>query len=78
VSVAREYVCTQCGYVGRPTRVTKGSIAIELVLWLFLIIPGLVYSIWRLTSRFDACPACKQPTMIPTDTPVGRKLTGKA
>lgn len=48
-------VCTACGYVGEPTTATKGSFGVELVLWLCLIIPGLIYSIWRLSSRHDAC-----------------------
>lgn len=74
--MGREYVCTQCGHVGRPKRITKGSFIIEVVLWLCMIFPGVIYSLWRLTSRYDACPACRQPTMIPVDTPVGRKLVG--
>lgn len=71
----KESVCNACGYVGYPKKVTKGSILIEFVLWLCLIIPGLIYSIWRMTSRYTACPNCKTPnSMIPTDSPIGKKL----
>jgi hypothetical protein len=72
--MARELICPNCGFEGKPKRVTKGSILIELFLWIFLIIPGLVYSIWRLTSRYDACPDCTAPNMVPLDSPRGKKL----
>ena len=38
--------------------VTRGSIWIEIILWLCLIVPGLIYSIWRLTTRRQVCSAC--------------------
>lgn len=76
--MAKQFVCTSCGFVGRPEKVWKGSFWVELFLWLLFIVPGLIYSIWRLTSKYDACPACKQPTMIPTDTPTGQKLTSRS
>lgn len=69
-----EKVCTSCGYVGFPIRITKGSLLIEIFLWLLVIIPGVIYSIWRLTSRYDACPGCKNASMIPIDSPFGQKL----
>lgn len=70
-------ICTACGYVGKPKKVTKGSILIELFLWLFFLIPGLIYSIWRLASRYEACPSCKGQSMIPVDSPTGRELMAK-
>lgn len=73
--MSAKYVCTNCGYVGLPKTVTKGSFLIELVLWLFFLIPGLIYSIWRLTSRHKACPKCEASNMIPTDSPRGKELT---
>lgn len=67
-------ICSNCGYVGYPKRVTKGSMGIEIVLWLFFIIPGVIYSLWRGSSKFKACPSCGAQNMIPLDTPNGRKL----
>lgn len=67
-------ICTTCGYIGNPTRQTKGSFGVEIVLWLFFIIPGLIYSIWRLSSKQSVCPACKNPTLIPANTPKGQEL----
>ena len=73
----KELVCSTCGFIGTPKQHTKGSIAIEILLWVMLILPGLIYSIWRLTSRQDVCPKCRNATMIPTDTPVGQKLAAE-
>ena len=69
-----EMVCTACGSVGRPVRVTQGSFLIELALWLFFLLPGFIYSIWRLTSKHDACPKCGGKQLVPLDSPVGQKL----
>ena len=69
-----ELICTACGYVGTPKKLMKGSIAVEFLLWLLLIIPGLIYTTWRSSSQYKACPKCKGTSMIPTDTPVGQKL----
>lgn len=70
-------VCKACGTVAEPKRITKGSTIIELILWLCLIVPGLIYSFWRLSTRYDACPACEQVDLVPTDSPVGRKIVGE-
>lgn len=67
-------VCSNCGYHGEPKRVTKGNFFIELILWLCLLIPGIIYSIWRLSSRYDACPKCGAPNMVPEGSPIGMKL----
>ena len=66
-------ICTSCGTTAAPESFTKGSIFIEIVLWLAFIIPGLIYSIWRLTTRQQVCSACKKPSLIPLDTPAGQK-----
>lgn len=67
-------LCTTCGHVGLPTSATPGSIWIEVVLWLCFIIPGIVYSIWRLSARHDVCVACGARTVIPVDTAVAQRL----
>ena len=67
-------VCTSCGYIGYAKTVTKGSFFIELVLWLCFLIPGLIYSIWRLTTKCKACPSCNQATIIPADSPMAKKF----
>jgi hypothetical protein len=67
-------LCTKCGYIGNDKRITKGSFLLELLLWLAALLPGLVYSIWRFTSRYKACPECLTPNMIPTSSPIAQKL----
>ena len=68
------FICSNCGYSGNFRKITKGSIIIELFLWLLFIIPGLIYSLWRLTSQYKACPKCEAPNMVPIDSPRGIKL----
>lgn len=71
---AKEMICANCGFKGVPKKVTKGSIFIELILWLFMIVPGVLYTLWRLTSKHKACPKCLAMNMVPLDTPKGKKL----
>lgn len=72
-----QVICRTCGFAGNPDRFTEGSILIELVLWFTFLIPGVLYSIWRLTTRRDVCAKCKSGAIIPLDTPMGRKLLGE-
>jgi len=74
----KEMICLTCGYVGKPITKTKGGCLIELTLWLFMILPGILYSLWRLTSKEKVCPSCEKATMIPTTTPKGKELLKKA
>lgn len=67
-------VCTACGHVGPTQTVTKGSIWIEIVLWCCFLAPGLIYSIWRHTTRRSGCSACGAEQLVPVDSPVGKKL----
>lgn len=67
-------ICPQCGSQGRSKLKTRGSMALEIVLWLALIVPGLIYSIWRLTTKQEVCPNCSNPGMIPLSSPRGQQL----
>ena len=67
-------VCTRCGTRCEPGTKTKGSMLVEIILWLCFIIPGLIYSLWRLSSKHAACPACGSDQLVPIDSPNGRKL----
>ena len=69
-----QLICPNCGNIGSPKTVTEGSILIELVLWICFIIPGVIYSLWRLTTRHKACSSCGAANLIPLDSPMGRKL----
>jgi hypothetical protein len=49
-----------------------GSFLIELVLWLAACVPGLIYSLWRLTTA-KRCGSC-QGELVPLESPRGRHL----
>jgi len=72
--MAKEMMCPNCGNYIVPEKKVRGSIFIEIVLWLFLIIPGLIYSIWRLSSKYKACPVCGNVNIVPVDSPKGKQL----
>jgi hypothetical protein len=69
-----QVICSNCGYIGSAEKKKKGHIAIEIILYLFYIIPGIIYSIWRRTGRSNVCPTCKQMTLVPIESPVGQRL----
>ena len=67
-------LCSACGEKGFPSRQTKGSVLIEIILWLCFIVPGLIYSIWRASTRYDACARCGSTTLIPVDSPIAATI----
>jgi|ERR1035437_8235693 hypothetical protein len=67
-------ICPACGTCGVPKTVTRGSMGIEILLWLCFIVPGIIYSLWRLSTRGEACPACGHAGMIPANSPNGKRL----
>lgn len=68
--MAQDLYCKTCGSVGRPKRVTRGSFGLEVVLWLCFLIPGILYSLWRLTTKHEACRTCGADTLIPLNSPM--------
>ncbi len=69
-------ICSYCGYKDKHEKYKRGSTKVEIILWLCLILPGLVYSIWRLVTKINVCPNCRTATMISTKTPHGQSLMG--
>ena len=69
--------CAVCGHVGPTRTVTPGSFLIELILWLFIIIPGLIYSIWRHSARHEVCAACGNRALVPLGTPAGQDILNR-
>lgn len=68
-------ICSQCGSLVKPRQFTKGSIGMELLLWLFFILPGIIYSIWRLTTRYCGCPRCGSDKLVGINSPIGRSIS---
>ena len=70
-----KHICTACGSVGYPDKKIRGSLFLEIILWLCCIIPGLIYTIWRRngTNKIGTCRYCNG-SIVPLDSPVGQKL----
>ncbi|WP_176451960.1 YqaE/Pmp3 family membrane protein [Rhodoferax sp. TH121] len=68
-----QFHCMDCGVDSQPTIRAKGSIWIEVVLWICFIVPGLIYSIWRLSSKRNICPSCDGANLIPYNSPAAVK-----
>ncbi len=72
-------ICTTCGaQTDMPQSKTRGSFVVEIILWLAFIIPGLLYSLWRQSTRKKVCPACGNATLIVANTPDGRRRAEQA
>lgn len=65
--------CPICKHEGKAKKVTKGSIIIEIFLWCMMLVPGFIYSLWRLTTRHDACPQCGNANLLKVK-PVEQKI----
>lgn len=66
--------CRECGTIGYTKKQWPGSFFMELVLWCFFIVPGLLYSLWRISARYPVCRTCGSRNVIPVDSPVAQKL----
>ena len=62
----KKLFCPNCGIVGKPKKKAQGYFFLEVLLWICFIIPGLLYSLWRLTSQKNVCGACGYDRLIPT------------
>lgn len=61
--------CMTCGTDGPTKTQTRGSVFIEILLWICFLVPGLIYSIWRLTTRSKVCRACGAENIVPLNAP---------
>lgn len=74
----KEYVCNNCGYVVEPVKVVRGNLVTEIILWFFFLIPGLCYSVWRVSGNEMVCPSCNSNQIVPVDSPKGKKMSKNA
>jgi hypothetical protein len=72
--MAQPMLCTQCGMVTTPRRVTPGSVWITFVLCCCIVVPGLIYSIWRHTSTYVVCSQCGSRSVIPPGSPLAQDM----
>lgn len=69
-----EFICTSCGSQAGVKKVTPGNFLIEVILWLCFLVPGLIYSIWRIGNKRKVCRACGKDSIIPADSPMAKAL----
>jgi hypothetical protein len=71
--IGRRMLCTQCGAeTDQATKTMRGSAMVNAVLFLCFGVPGIVYWVWRMTTKFDACPTCGHAALIPANAPLAR------
>lgn len=61
----KEKLCPHCYYQGKFTKRLGGNAAVELLLYMFFILPGIVYTSHRHRSSKDICPECDQDQGLP-------------
>jgi hypothetical protein len=68
-------VCTSCGHeTDIPDRVKPGTGWLTATLLFLMVVPGVVYWVWRNTMKENRCPLCNRATLIPTASPIGRAI----
>jgi predicted RNA-binding Zn-ribbon protein involved in translation (DUF1610 family) len=72
--MAAQMICATCGSEGMPRRHVPGSFFIEVLLWLCFLLPGVLYSVWRLSAAKKVCPKCGSTEMVPLTSPRGATL----
>lgn len=71
-SASPYYYCTQC-HTHTNTAKMKGNGWIEVLLYLFYILPGVIYSVWRRSGMPNGCPTCGHATLIPAGAVESRR-----
>lgn len=71
---APQRLCVQCEFKGKAKPETKGSIGVEIILWLCFLLPGMIYSVWRLSNKSMICPSCGCRDLVPLDSPRAKKI----
>ena len=67
--------CTSCGTVATPERTTKGSFAVEFLLWCLFFFPGYFYARRRLETSHEACPSCGSAAVVQLGAPAASTAT---
>jgi hypothetical protein len=70
--------CLTCEHVGPTATRARGSLGMEVALWLLLIVPGMIYSVWRVTGKRPVCQQCGSDALVPSQSPAGRRLLTQA
>ena len=52
------FLCLNCRSEIEAEYVWEGSLLVAVILTLMLVLPGLVYLMWRRLQTFPVCPVC--------------------
>lgn len=63
-NLPKEVSCQDCDFQGRVLKTKRGSWGVELGLWFTLILPGLLYSMWRAYGNQFHCSECASGNVI--------------
>lgn len=70
-------VCIRCGHIGSPKAQTKTNGCLAAALFLFFVIPGIIYLVWAETSKSKHCRNCDAvDTLVPLTSPNAIALLG--
>ena len=69
--------CSSCHSFTSGKKETRGHFAIEVFMWLLLIIPGIIYSVWRQSSKHITCSQCGASNLIAFNAPKAKKELGQ-
>ena len=47
----------------------RGSLSLELLLWMCLLVPGFIYSMWRWSTQFKTCSDCGSSKVTTFESP---------
>jgi hypothetical protein len=68
-ALTRPMYCLACGATTIPKPHDRGSFLTENALWDLFVVPGIVYSGWRLKTRRKVCAACGSERIVPPSSP---------
>jgi len=54
-----EIICPNqnCGYKGKPKKISRGNTLVGIILCMFFILPGILYFMFKSGYRY-VCPQC--------------------
>lgn len=57
--MAREIICPNqnCGYKGKPKKISRGNFFVGIILCFFFLLPGIFYFMFKSGYRY-ICPQC--------------------
>ena len=68
------YACLACEAIGESQVYIPGSWVLEALLWMCFLVPGLIYSLCRSSSRKHVCCSCQSQNIVPVNSPRGLEI----